>query len=202
MCYAFDEINQDFTRLVSSATVIVLGPGLSQSAWAISVFNHMMDYLAKTSVPLVLDADGLNILAQSSVFARRDNWVLTPHPGEAARLLGMTLKQIQENRVEAVQQLEAKWGGVIVLKGSGSLVCTQKQPIMECAAGNPGMSSGGMGDVLAGLIGGLVAQGLSLYSAAKLGTLVHSMAADRQKSAGERGLLASDLFLEFRRLLN
>lgn len=201
MCYASDCSDLVLNSLIQKATVIVLGPGLTQSDWALELFNRV---ISKTDVPIVLDADGLNILAQhtaSTVF-KRNNWILTPHPGEAARLLGVTVDYIQNNRTQAVKRLEEKWGGVVVLKGMGTLVYTKNQPVVQCVAGNPGMASGGMGDVLAGLIGGLLAQGLSLWSAAKLGVIVHAMAGDRQQVVGQRGMLASDLLVEFQALLN
>lgn len=204
MCYsAEDDFNESMTRLLKTATIIVLGPGLSQSPWAISIFNQVLDFIEKANLanlPLVLDADALNILAGLNI--KKNHWILTPHPGEAARLLSVSAKAIQNDRLGAIQALEKKWGGVIVLKGANTLVYTQGEPVVQCNAGNPGMASGGMGDVLAGLIGGLLAQGLSPYAAAKLGVITHAMAADRQQKAGQRGMLASDLFSDFRSLLN
>ncbi len=202
MCYA-SATPSDGTldTFIEKATVIVLGPGLTQSEWAVEFFNK----ITRLEVPIVLDADALNILAQHSATSsslKRDNWILTPHAGEAARLLGVTPEYIQNNRIESIERLEEKWGGVVILKGMGTLVYTKAHPLMECAAGNPGMASGGMGDVLAGLIGSLLAQGLSSWSAAKLAVIVHAMAGDRQQVFGQTGMLASDLLLEFRALLN
>lgn len=201
MCYGLDPFDERLNILLEKATVLVLGPGLTQSDWAVEFFNKIL----QKEIPIVLDADGLNILAQHQSDAasfKRNNWILTPHPGEAARLLGVSTEYIQNNRIESVQRLQEKWGGVVVLKGMGTLICTADQNIMECAAGNPGMASGGMGDILAGLIGSLLAQGLSLFSAAKLAVIVHAMAGDRQQNFGQRGMLASDLLLEIRALLN
>ena len=148
----------------------------------------------------MVDADALNLLAQES--ATRDNWILTPHPAEAARLLGVTTAQIQVNRLHAVQALQQHYGGVSVLKGMGSLVCAVTRPIAICEAGNPGMSSGGMGDALTGIIAGLLAQGLSLADAACAGVYIHAKAGDIAAQEGERGLLASDLMPHLRTLVN
>lgn len=150
--------------------------------------------------PSVLDADGLNWLARHPDY--NDLRVITPHPGEAARLLGCSIAEIEADRFAAVQVLQAQYGGVAVLKGAGTLICDGNKTYV-CDAGNPGMASGGMGDVLAGVIGALLAQKLSLLSAARLGVLLHSCAADLcAQRHGEVGLLASDLPDEIRRLLN
>ena len=153
----------------------------------------------QTRLPQVVDADALNLLAQEP--ARRDDWILTPHPGEAARLLGVSTEQIQADRLHAVHALQQRYGGVCVLKGAGTLVCTSES-IALCEAGNPGMASGGMGDVLTGIIAGFLAQGLSLMDAAKAGVYIHATAGDRAAQEGERGLLASDLLPHLRKLVN
>ena len=151
--------------------------------------------------PMIVDADALNILASRP--EARDNWILTPHPGEAARLLKTKNQTIQSNRLSAVNKLLEKFGGVCVLKGAGTLIATSGEMIRVCNAGNPGMASGGMGDVLSGIIGGLVAQGLSLFDAANLGVLVHATAGDLVAAKqGERGMLALDLLPVVRKILN
>jgi NAD(P)H-hydrate epimerase len=161
------------------------------------MFNESL----KHQNPMVVDADGLNWLANHP--QHRDNWVLTPHPGEAARLLQADTKSIQADRFSAITQLQQRYGGTVVLKGAGTLIYDGQHPIAMCTDGNPGMASGGMGDILAGVIGGLLAQGLSTYDAACLGVLVHAMAADKAATdEGERGLLATDLLPYIRRLLN
>jgi NAD(P)H-hydrate epimerase len=130
---------------------------------------------------------------------------MTPHPGEASRLLGKSIDEIESNRFEAVSLLQKKFNCVVVLKGSGSLVCYRKggkQEIGICEAGNPGMASGGMGDILTGIIAGFLAQGLSLIEAAELGVDIHAKAADlKSLDTGEAGLLASDVLEELRQLL-
>jgi hydroxyethylthiazole kinase-like uncharacterized protein yjeF len=152
-------------------------------------------------LPLIVDADALNLLAQEPL--HREDWVLTPHPGEAARLLACSSAEIEADRFSAVQELQARYGGTIVLKGSGTLVHSTRQPVGVCAAGNPGMASGGMGDVLTGVIAGLLAQlstksqveaARQLAVTARLGVCLHAEAADdAARSEGERGMLASDL---------
>jgi ADP-dependent NAD(P)H-hydrate dehydratase / NAD(P)H-hydrate epimerase len=178
------------------ATVVVFGPGLGQSNWSKMLFNAFLRL--KISLPIVLDADGLNWLSLSPV--RSENWILTPHPGEAARLLGETAAKIQSHRNDAVQKLQRRYGGVSVLKGQNTLI--QGQSLHICPFGNPGMASAGMGDVLSGVIGGLLAQGLSLELAASLGVYVHAYAGDLAAKEGERGLMALDLMPFLRKIVN
>jgi NAD(P)H-hydrate epimerase len=151
--------------------------------------------------PLVVDADALNLLAKQP--RQHSHWIITPHPGEASRLLGSNIEKIQANRFAAVNDLQQRYGGVAVLKGNGTLVCSGDQPLGLCMAGNPGMASGGMGDVLSGAIAGLLGQGLTLSEAANFGVTIHAMAGDRAaRESGERGLLAGDLMVYLRRLAN
>ncbi|OAN19344.1 bifunctional ADP-dependent (S)-NAD(P)H-hydrate dehydratase/NAD(P)H-hydrate epimerase [Photobacterium jeanii] len=175
--------------------VVVLGPGLGTQDWGKALYFHLADYEKK----LVVDADGLNLLALSPDY--KNNRIITPHPGEAARLLGCTVAEIEADRYAAVRQLQQKYGGVVVLKGAGTLV-DDGQYCYVCRAGNPGMATGGMGDVLSGVIGALLAQKLSLIEAAQLGVWLHSYAADLCAQEGERGMLASDLFPYIRQLVN
>lgn len=177
------------------ASVRVLGPGLGQDEWARAQF----DRLISTPDPLVLDADGLNWLAQAP--RHQDNWVLTPHPGEAARLLGCTIAEVEGDRFAAVSRLQRRYGGVVLLKGAGSLICDGRH-ISLCDEGNPGMASGGMGDLLSGIIAALLAQGWPAGTAARLGAVIHGEAADLAAAEGERGMLASDLLPWIRRLVN
>ena len=148
---------------------------------------------------MVVDADALNLLAVEP--AHRDNWILTPHAGEAARLLGQTVEQVQADRIAAAVALQQKYGGVVVLKGAGTLVVNATGDIAICSQGNPGMASGGMGDVLTGVIASLLAQGCDLTEAAQQGVCLHAHAADLAAQDGQRGLLASDIFPYLRRLL-
>jgi ADP-dependent NAD(P)H-hydrate dehydratase / NAD(P)H-hydrate epimerase len=188
----------DLAPLLTRATVLVLGPGLGKSAWSRAIFDYI---LTECMLPMVLDADGLNLLAETP--QQYAQWILTPHSAEASRLLNCSIASVQQDRQAAVRTLQAQFDGVAILKGPGTLICQKSSPVQYCAAGNPGMASGGMGDVLSGVIGGLLAQQLNLFDAAQTGVLIHSMAADQAAAAsGERGLLASDLFPYLRTLVN
>jgi len=195
MCHGVEHAEQ-LAPLLERATVLAIGPGLGRSDWASEMLGRVLD----TRLPVVVDADALNLLAREP--ARRDNWILTPHPGEAARLLNCTTAEIAADRYHAARELAARYGGVAVLKGAGTLVAREGAPVVVCDAGNPGMASGGMGDVLTGVIAGLLAQGLTPFEAAQAGVLVHALAGDAAAADGERGLLASDLLLPLRRLVN
>ncbi|EKE00741.1 MAG: hypothetical protein ACD_21C00284G0006 [uncultured bacterium] len=195
MAHGISEIEQ-LQPLLQKASVIVLGPGLGASSWSKMLFDEVL----AIKKPLVVDADALNILALNHQV--RDNWILTPHPGEAAKLLHTTSQAIQSNRLVAVQKLLNKFGGVGVLKGAGTLIAASGETVRLCDAGNPGMASGGMGDILSGIIGGLLAQGLSLFDAANLGVVVHATAGDViAAEQGERGMLALDLLPVVREIL-
>ena len=128
LCYGLDADISGLDALIAHASVIVLGPGLGQSTWSQTIFNAVV----QSSKPLLIDADGLNWLARTSPKTPRSNWILTPHPGEAARLLNTTVEQIQSDRMHAIQLLQQKWGGVIVLKGAGTLVATAIKPVQQC----------------------------------------------------------------------
>ncbi|MGI9311121.1 MAG: NAD(P)H-hydrate dehydratase, partial [bacterium] len=178
------------------ADVIVLGPGLGQSEWSERVFAR---FIAVES-PLVIDADGLNLLARSRC-SRRDDWTLTPHPGEAARLLDCAVREVQADRLAAAREIVAKFGGTCVLKGAGTLVVNANDDgALLCDRGNPGMASAGMGDVLAGVIGALRARGLP--HAVAVAVWLHSAAADlAADELGERSLLARDVIAHLGRVL-
>lgn len=179
--------SRDFHKLSSKTNVIAIGPGLGIDSWAWDLFEKV----CKSNQPLVLDADALNCLALEPFLYER--WILTPHPAEAGRLLERPTQVIQNDRVNAIQQLHKRYGGVIVLKGAGTLIYDGNQ-LALCRAGNPGMAVGGMGDVLTGIIAGLVAQGLELFEAARMGVEIHARSADRvAASRGERSLLPSDV---------
>jgi hydroxyethylthiazole kinase-like uncharacterized protein yjeF len=183
--------------LLVRASVVAVGPGLGQDAWSRQLFEQVLD----SGLPVVVDADALNLLARDPL--RRDDWVLTPHPGEAARLLATSSGAVQQDRFAAARELQARYGGVVVLKGPGSLVAADRPPQRLCALGNPGMASGGMGDVLTGVIAALRAQGLAAFDAACAAVCLHAQAADRVAARhGQRGLLAADLMPAIRRLLN
>ncbi len=180
----------ELRALTSRASVVALGPGLGLSEWASAMFASARDL----SCPMVVDADALNLLARDP--DRCAQRILTPHPGEAARLAATDTAAIHEDRLTAARGLVDQYGGVVVLKGAGTVVQTADptaRPVI-IRGGNPGMASGGMGDVLTGVIAGLLAQGWSLNEAAIDGACLHAVAADRAAaSRGERGLLAGDL---------
>lgn len=187
----------DLEVLLERATVAAVGPGLGRDDWARRLWRRML----ATDLPLVVDADALNLLAEAP--AARGRWVLTPHPGEAARLLDTDARTIQEDRPAAAAALAQRYDAAVVLKGAGSLIHGTEDGLWVCTAGNPGMAVGGMGDVLTGVIAGLLAQGLTPETAARVGVLLHAAAADEAAAAGgERGLLPGDLFVELRRLVN
>ncbi len=181
--------------LLERASVIAFGPGLGQSDWA----QELYEFVAGLTLPAVWDADALNFLAEAPDSA--DHRIITPHPGEAGRLLGISTADVQNDRPAALAALVERFGGRAVLKGAGSLVSSDSVPYL-CTAGNPGMGSAGMGDVLTGVIAGLIAQRLSLELAAAVGVEVHARAGDRAARAGERGLIASDLLEAMRGVLN
>ncbi len=191
---------QDLEPLLADADVVVIGPGLGQNAWS----EQLLRVVLSSQKKLVVDADALNLIASGQALdSHNDNWIITPHPGEAARLLQQTTAQVQRDRFDAVRQLQRCYGGVAVLKGAGSLVCGPELTDMAvCSSGNPGMASGGMGDVLSGVLGGLIAQGFGLYQAAQLGVSLHAAAADRVAQSGQRGMLATDLLPHLRNLVN
>ncbi len=177
--------------LLRAADVIAIGPGLGQDAWAMQLFKAVM----ATDKPLIVDADALNLLAQQApVHQHSGNWVLTPHPGEAARLLSTNTTHIQAARLQAVHDLGDHYGGTVVLKGAGTLIWNRDELPALCDRGNPGMAAPGMGDVLTGIIAGIAAQCRDLSLAARAGVYVHAVAGDMAARHGERGILASDLF--------
>lgn len=188
---------EDLEPLLHRASVVAIGPGLQKLEFG----RHLWMRVLQSDLPLVVDADALNLLSENP--SPRHNWVLTPHPGEAARLLETAADEIQKDRSKAIVELQKKYQGVIVLKGAGTLVLGEgKDQIYLCEAGNPGMAVGGMGDVLTGIIAALIAEGLSLLHAAKLAVIVHATAGDEAAKLGEIGIKASDLFMYLPRILN
>ncbi|SEQ07055.1 NAD(P)H-hydrate epimerase [Solimonas aquatica] len=180
--------------LLARADVVAIGPGLGQDAWARGLWSATLE----SGKPLIVDADALNLLAAEPVAL--PDAVLTPHPGEAGRLLGLGNAQVQADRLGALRALEARYGATVLLKGAGTLI--SGRPPAVCTFGNPGMAVGGMGDVLSGVIAALRAQGLSAEAAAQNGAVLHALAGDRVAAGGERGLLPSDLLVVLRSLAN
>jgi NAD(P)H-hydrate epimerase len=188
---------EELRPLLARADAVAVGPGLGQGPWG----QRMLRRVLQCNLPLVVDADGLNLLAGEP--ERRDGWVLTPHPGEAGRLLGCSAREIQSDRFGAVSRLRRRYGGVVLLKGAGTLIASEVEALTGlCREGNPGMASGGMGDLLTGVIGSLIVQGESIEMAAEMGACLHGAAADLAAGGGERGMLATDLLPAIRRLMN
>ncbi|WP_294902998.1 bifunctional ADP-dependent NAD(P)H-hydrate dehydratase/NAD(P)H-hydrate epimerase [Tatumella sp. UBA2305] len=188
---------QQLEESLEWADTVVIGPGLGQQAWGKTVFSQVK----KSKKQTLWDADALNLLAIDP--DTRQNRILTPHPGEAARLLGTSVQSVENDRLLAARQLVQRYGGVVVLKGAGTVISSSDGETVIADVGNPGMATGGMGDVLSGVIAALAGQKLSLYDAACAGVVAHGGAADWvARKHGMRGMLASDLFEPLRRLVN
>jgi len=187
----------DLADALKSADVVAIGPGLGRTDWARSVLKRVL----ACGKPLVVDADALNLLSAEP--QRRADWILTPHPGEAGRLLGTSAKAVQQDRLAALDALLARYGGTVVLKGAGTLVGTAGAVPGLCERGNPGMATPGAGDVLTGAIAGILAQCRDAALAARVGVWVHAMAGDSAaRDGGERGLIARDIARELRTWVN
>ena len=186
----------ELDELIGLADAAVVGPGLGRSDLARACLGRMLD----SGLPLVADADALNLVAAAPV--ARGNWVITPHPGEAARLLGSSVEEVERDRLASVRALAARYDAVAVLKGANSLVAAGGVPPAVCDRGNPGMASGGMGDVLSGVIGGLLVQTRDAMKSARAGVLLHALAGDDAAAAGQRGTLAADLMPYLRQWAN
>jgi len=183
---------------IDAADVIAIGPGLGQGAWGAMLLARVL----AAGKPAVLDADALNLLAASPCPLPAGS-ILTPHPGEAARLLGIDTAGVQRDRFGVARRLAGQFDAVVVLKGAGSIIAAPKRSPRQVDAGNPGMAVGGMGDVLAGVVASLHAQGLDAFDAASCGALLHAAAGDAAaREGGERGLLPTDLMPWLRRLAN
>jgi NAD(P)H-hydrate epimerase len=177
-------LNGDFT--------VAVGPGLGTTDWSRALLNTCLESL----VPLVVDADGLNLLAQRLQHGplSHDRWILTPHPAEAARLLACRVDEVQQDRVGSAIEIAKRLGACIVLKGCGTVVADASGQYAICSGGNPGMATAGSGDVLTGVIAALLGQGMSCFDAARAGVAAHAMAGDfAAASLGELGMIAGDI---------
>lgn len=184
--------------VMARATVLMVGSGLGRGPWGQAAFKALL--LQANQQTRVVDADGLNLL--SSLPSHCERWILTPHVREASRLLNQSVADIQKDPVTAIQALQKKYGGVIVLKSDKTLIADDKNQLYRCEIGNPGMATAGMGDVLSGIIGGLLAQQIPLLEAATLGVYLHALAGDQAAMAGERGMKAGDLMPNIREVAN
>jgi NAD(P)H-hydrate epimerase len=196
MVHAVDSM-QALAPLLQRADVVAIGPGLGQGEWS----RMLLDAALASSKPLLLDADALNLLAASPRELPAST-ILTPHPGEAARLLGIDTAQVQADRYAAARALVERHGCVVVLKGAGTIVMAPQRTPYVVAAGNPGMAVGGMGDLLGGVIAALHAQGLDAFDAAACGALLHAVAGDAAAAGGTRGMLPTDLLPWLRQSAN
>ena len=194
MCTAIASANQ-LCPQVEAADVLVVGPGLGQAAWG----RSLLSVAANARQAQVWDADALNLLAAGHA-SLPAGAVLTPHPGEAARLLGCSTAQVQADRPQAAKELARRYQAVIVLKGAGSLIASPQGLLAVCSNGHPAMAGAGFGDVLAGLIGALMAQGLQAYPSACLAVWLHARAGEQLAVQG-RGMAASDLLPTIREQL-
>ncbi|WP_223535221.1 NAD(P)H-hydrate dehydratase [Pseudomonas sp. GL-B-16] len=181
--------------LLQKVSVLVVGPGLGQAGWG----RSLLSAAANAPLPQVWDADALNMLAEERV-SLPGNCVITPHPGEAARLLGVSTADVQSDRPAAAHALSKKYTAVVVLKGAGSLIAHPDGRLALCHQGHPAMATAGLGDVLAGLVGALLAQGMEPFDATCLAVWLHANAGGQQGKFG-RGLAASDLIPAIRQLL-
>jgi ADP-dependent NAD(P)H-hydrate dehydratase / NAD(P)H-hydrate epimerase len=189
----------ELADVVNKVDGIVVGPGLGQTAWAYGLWRALL----RSDLPLVVDADGLNLLAAEPI--ARDRWLLTPHPGEAARLLpGASVQSVQRDRLAAARALAERYRATAILKGPNTLVAAPSgtEPVRVCDRGNPGMATGGSGDVLAGTLGSLLVQLGDVAEAARVGVLLHALAGDEAAKEGERGMVAGDLLPHLRAWAN
>ncbi|PKM77348.1 MAG: bifunctional ADP-dependent NAD(P)H-hydrate dehydratase/NAD(P)H-hydrate epimerase [Firmicutes bacterium HGW-Firmicutes-15] len=180
-------------NLLGTVSVCAIGPGMSTYQEANAILRQVLE---KSGVPILIDADGLNALAgDTAIFKDRQvPIVITPHPGEMARLTGLTVEEIQQNRLEIARNYAVEWGITVVLKGNKTVVASPSGEVFINMCGNPGMATAGSGDVLSGIILGLMAQGLRPQSAAVAGVYIHGSAGDRAAEIlGQRGLIAGDL---------
>jgi NAD(P)H-hydrate epimerase len=194
--------SSDLEQALSWATCIVIGPGLGQDDWSKATYDTVLKYCQNNPKPMVIDADALNIMAGTASFVNIPDCVMTPHSGEAARLLSVSVEEVEDNRFIFARQVAERYHATCVLKGAGTII-DDEQNSWVCRHGNPGMATAGMGDVLTGIIGSLLAQGVQTNLACQYGVSLHAKAGDivAQKH-GQRGMLASDLFDTVRMLIN
>lgn len=184
------------------ATCIVLGPGMGRNDWSRELFDRVLAYVEKNPKPIVIDADALNLMATSGSFVSLPDCVVTPHSGEAARLLNVSVEEVENSRFIFARQCAERYEATCILKGAGTIIDNQSHSWV-CRHGNPGMATAGMGDVLAGLIGSLMAQEVQKELACQYAVSLHARAGDIvAEKYGQRGLLASDLFDTVRQLIN
>jgi NAD(P)H-hydrate epimerase len=195
---------RDIEPLLAEDDVVAVGTGLGRTQWS----RELLHACLGAPCPVIVDADGLNVLADTHAEMTDaglplDRWILTPHPAEAGRLLGWHAREVQQDRVGAALKLAAAFRAVVVLKGCGTVVAEPGGRYAICPLGNPGMATAGSGDVLTGVIGAMLAQGLDPWTAAMAGVVAHASAGDlAAEQLGQRGLLASDITAHLPAVLN
>jgi len=203
VCVGFPEImshaitgKAQLLSLVECGTVVAIGPGLAADTWSLEMITSVLTL----AIPKVVDAGALNFLAKQPQY--REDWILTPHAGEAACMLRISTEEVNKDRTAAAHALQQRYGGIAILKGHDTLIQEAAKPPSVCRLGNPGMATAGMGDVLTGVIAACLAQGCSLDMAAKSGVWIHAKAGDLAAQAGQRGMIASDLIHSLRACMN
>ena len=195
---------QDLEENLNWPDVVIAGPGMFENYWSEQILYKLLTSNLKDRIPTLLDAGALRLLTHDafSTIKLHDQIVLTPHPGEAAEMLGTTVKEIQKDRMKSAKELQKKYGGIIVLKGHGTIICDDED-IYLCSSGGSELAVAGSGDVLSGLIGSLIAQGLTPINAAIAGVGIHAQAGAKfANKIGKIGLAAGELIAYIRRLLN
>jgi NAD(P)H-hydrate epimerase len=194
--------SNNLSQALEWASCVVIGPGLGDDEWAQHTFDEVMNYCQSNNMVLVIDADALNLLAKHVSSYSLSQCILTPHPGEASRLLSLSIKDIESDRFSYARQCAKRYTATCVLKGAGTLIDNGTNTWV-CENGNPALAVGGSGDVLTGIIGALLAQGLDIDEAACYGVTLHAKAGDiASERDGQRGMLPSDLFPIVRELVN
>ena len=194
---------QSLENYLDFPTVVCLGPGLGKDYWSEQMIYKSLENTYKNKTPILIDADGLNLLPEfSKKLPLPKKIVLTPHLGEAARLLNTSVEKVKKNKISAAKRISNKYNSVVVLKSHETLICKEDK-IYICDKGNPGMATAGMGDVLSGMISGLIAQKLSLFEAACLGVDLHARAGDiYSEKNNQQSLLPTDIIDLFTRVIN
>ena len=195
---------QDLEANLDWPDVVVAGPGMFKNYWSEQILYKLLAHVADSNIPTLLDAGALRLLNHKafSKIKLHSKVVLTPHPGEAAEMLNITVNEIQKNRIKSAKVLQKKYGCIIVLKGNGTIICNKNDTYL-CSSGGPELAVAGSGDILSGVIGSLIAQGLSPFDAAKTGVEIHALAgAEFVKDVGRIGLAAGELISYIRKFLN
>ena len=195
---------QDIEANLEWPDAIVAGPGMYENFWSEQILYKLLLSVAENGIPTLLDAGALRLLCHKafSKINLHSEMVLTPHPGEAAEMLKVTAKEIQKNRIQSAKALQKKYGCIIVLKGNGTIICNKKD-IYLCSSGGPELAVAGAGDILSGVIGSFVAQGLTPFDAAKTGVVIHALAGEEfANDVGRIGMAAGELIPYIRKFLN